>query len=60
MGLRFNRRKGLGNGWWVRLGKTGPSIGRRGRRGSLSLNRRGPGGSIRIAKGISWLFGRGR
>ena len=55
MPLRFARRKSLGNGWWVRLGKTGPSIGRRGKRVSGSLSRRGPSVSVRLAKELSWF-----
>jgi hypothetical protein len=55
MPFRFSRRKSLGNGWWVGLGKTGPSIGRRGRRVSGSLSSRGPSVSVRLAKGVSWF-----
>ncbi len=58
MGFRFSRRKSLGRGWWIGLSKSGPSIGRRGRRGGVSLNRRGAGGSLRIAKGLSYIFRR--
>lgn len=58
MGFRFQRRKSLGRGFWVGASKRGPSVGRRGRRGSVSVNRRGAGGSLRILKGLSYLFGR--
>jgi hypothetical protein len=60
MGFRFYRRKSLGRGLWVGLSKSGPIIGRRGRRGGVSLNRRGVGGSVRIMRGLSYLFGRRR
>ena len=58
MPLRFSRRKSLGNGLWAGLSKSGPSIGRRGRRGSVSLSRRGPSLSVRLAKGLSYVFRR--
>jgi hypothetical protein len=58
--FRFSRRKSLGRGLWVGLSKSGPSIGRRGRRVSLSANRRSAGGSVRLMKGLSYLFGRRR
>jgi hypothetical protein len=58
VGFPFSRRKALGRGLWV--GLSGPSVGRRGRRVSLSLNRRGAGGSVRLMKGLSYLFGRKR
>ncbi len=58
MGFRFHRRKSLGNGFWIGLSKSGPSFGRRGRRVSASVSRRGPSGSLRIAKGLSYLFRR--
>ena len=60
MGFRYSRRKGLGGGFWAGLSKSGPSFGRRGRRLSLSVGPRGPGGSVRIGKGLSYLFGRRR
>jgi len=53
--FRYSRRKSLGAGWWIGVGKTGPSIGRRGRRVSGSLSRRGPGVSVKLAKGLSWF-----
>lgn len=55
MPFRVHKRKSLGGGLWVGLGKSGPSIGRRGRRGSVSLSRRGPGVSVRLGKGLSWF-----
>ena len=58
MGFRFHRRKSLGRGLWAGLSKSGPSIGRRGRRGSVSLNRRGIGGSVRLMRGLSYIFRR--
>jgi hypothetical protein len=61
MGFRFYRRKSLGRGLWVGLGKSGPSVGRRGRRVSVSLgSRRKLGGSVRLGKGLSYLFGKKR
>lgn len=58
MGFRFQRRKSIGRGFWLGLGKSGPSIGRRGKRISGSFGSRGPRGSVRIMKGLSYLFGR--
>ncbi|HEX8101554.1 MAG TPA: hypothetical protein VF533_03005 [Solirubrobacteraceae bacterium] len=58
MPFRFSRRKSLGNGFWVGLSKSGLSLGRRGRRGSVSVSRRGVGGSIRLMKGLSYVFRR--
>lgn len=58
MAFRFYRRKSLGRGLWVGLSKSGPTVGRRGRRGSLSVNRRGVGGSARIMRGLSYIFRR--
>jgi hypothetical protein len=60
MGFRYQRRRSLGNGFWVGLSKGGPSVGRRGRRGSVSMSRRGPRASVRIAKGLSYIFGNRR
>ena len=60
MPFRFSRRKSLGRGLWLGLSKSGPSIGRRGRRISVSANRRGAGGSVRLMKGLSYLFGKRR
>lgn len=61
MGLRVNRRIGLGKGFSLNVGKTGVGLGKRGRRGSLSANTRGrAGGSVRLLRGVSWMFGRRR
>lgn len=60
MSFRVNRRVPLGKGTYVNLGKRGVSAGRRGKHGSLSVGPKGPGGSVRVMRGISWLFGRGR
>jgi hypothetical protein len=58
VGFRIYRRKSLGKGLWAGVSKSGVSFGRRGRRLSGSVGRRrGPGGSVRIMKGISYLFG---
>jgi hypothetical protein len=56
MPFRFHRRKSLGNGFWVGLSKSGPSIGRRGKRTSVSLGRRGPSFSVRLMKGLSYFL----
>lgn len=58
MPLRYSRRKSLGNGFWVGMSKSGLSIGRRGRRGSVSLSRRGVSASVRLLKGLSYVFRR--
>jgi len=58
MPFRFHTRKSLGKGFWVGLSRSGPSFGRRGRRGSVSVNRRGVGGSIRLLRGLSYVFRR--
>lgn len=58
MGLRINRRIGLGRGVGVNLGRTGASVTRRSALGSIGLGRRGLHGSIRLARGISWRWGR--
>jgi hypothetical protein len=58
MGFRVSRRKSLGGGLWVGLSKSGPSIGRRGRRASVSLGSRGPSLSVRLLKGLSYVFRR--
>ena len=60
MGLRFYRRKSIGPGLWASVSKSGVSVGRRGRRVSASVGSRGAAGSIRLAKGLSYLFGRRR
>jgi hypothetical protein len=58
MPFRFYRRKSLGGGLWVGLSKSGLSAGRRGRRVSGSVGSRGPRGSIRLLKGLSYFFKR--
>jgi hypothetical protein len=60
MPFRFYRRKSLGRGFWLGVGKCGPSLGRRGRRGSVSVNRRGVGGWVRLMRGLSYVFRRRR
>jgi uncharacterized protein DUF4236 len=60
MGLRFYRRKSLGTGVWLGASKSGLSLGRRGRRGSVSVGSRGAGGSVRLLKGLSYVFRRKR
>jgi hypothetical protein len=45
---------------WAGLSKSGVSVGRRGRFGSASINRRGLGGSVRLGKGMSYIFRRKR
>jgi hypothetical protein len=58
MGLRFYRRKSLGKGLWVGMSKSGLSAGKRGGRVSASVGRRGPSVSVRLAKGLSYIFRR--
>ena len=58
MPFRFSTRKSLGRGFFVGLSRSGPSVGRRGERGSVSLGRRGVSGSVRLFKGLSWVFRR--
>ena len=56
MPFRFSRRTSLGSGFWIGLSKSGVSAGRRGRRMSASIGRRGPSASVRLAKGLSYIF----
>lgn len=58
MGLRINRRIGLGKGASLNLGKRGVSVTKRGMRGSVGFGRAGGRGSVRIMRGVSWLFGK--
>jgi hypothetical protein len=58
MGFRFYRRKSLGSGFWAGVSKSGVSVGKRGRGASLSLNRRGLGGSVQLGRGLSYIFRR--
>jgi hypothetical protein len=57
MGLRFHRRRSIAKGFWIGVGKSGPSVGRRKGRFSASISRRGPRGSVRLAKGVIYVFG---
>ena len=54
MPFRFYRRKSFGKNW-IGLGKSGPSVGRRGKRVSVSMSKRGPRVNIRLGKGLSWF-----
>jgi hypothetical protein len=56
MGLRFYRRKSLGRGFWLGLSKSGLSLGRRGKPASASIGSRGAGGSLRLMRGLSYVF----
>jgi hypothetical protein len=56
MPFRFSWRKGLGGGFWVGLSKGGVTAGRRGRRVSISVGRRGPQASVRLLEGLSYAF----
>ena len=60
VGFRFYRHRSLGSGFWAGLSKSGVSVGKRGRGGSLSLGGRGHGGSVRLGKGLSYVFRRKR
>jgi hypothetical protein len=53
--FRFHRRRNLGKGFWVGLSKSGISAGRRGKRVSVSANRRGAGFSVKLLKGLSYF-----
>ncbi len=55
MSLNYRRRISTGRNSWWNLSKSGASVSRRA--GRLTLNSRG-GGSFRIAKGLSFRFGR--
>ncbi|MEA2380772.1 MAG: hypothetical protein QOH72_743, partial [Solirubrobacteraceae bacterium] len=52
MPFRFSRRKSLGGGLWIGVSRSGLSAGRRGRRISASVSRRGPRASVRLLKGL--------
>jgi hypothetical protein len=58
MPLRVSRRRSLGGGFWVGISKSGLSVGRRGRRVSVSASGRGVTTSVRLLKGVSYLFRR--
>jgi hypothetical protein len=55
--FRFQRRQSLGKGLWVGLSKSEPSLGRRGKRASVSVRRRGPRASLRLFRALSYVFG---
>ncbi len=57
VGLNYRRRIRLGRNSWVNVSKIGASLSSR--RGCLTFNSRG-GGSVRIARGLSYRFGRRR
>jgi uncharacterized protein DUF4236 len=57
MGFSYRRRIRLGRGSWMNVSKGGASLSSR--RGCLTLNSRG-GGSVRVARGLSYRFGRRR
>jgi hypothetical protein len=58
MPFRYYKRKSLGNGFWVGMSKSGMSAGRRGRHASTSVGPRGPRLSVRLLKGLSYIFKR--
>jgi hypothetical protein len=58
MGFRFSRRRSVGRGFWVGVSKRGVSGGRRGRRFSASIGRQLPRASVRLLKGLSYIFKR--
>ena len=58
MPFRFSTRKSLGKGFFVGLSRSGPSVGRRGRRGTVSVGRHGITGSVRLLRGLSYVFRR--
>lgn len=57
MGLRLNKRVKIGRGLTANIGKSGVSVSKRGNRGSV--NSRGTG-SVRLMRGVSWMFGKRR
>jgi hypothetical protein len=57
MGFRFSRRIPIGKLFSVNLSKSGVSLSAR--KGRVSVNSRG-GGSIKVAKGLSYRFGKTR
>ena len=58
MPFRYSRRKSLGKGFWIGLSGSGLSAGRRGKRISAAVSRRGPSVSIRLLKGLSYVLRR--
>jgi hypothetical protein len=57
MPMNYRRRVSTGRSSWLNLSKSGASASKR--VGRLTLNSRG-GGSLRIAKGLSFRFGKRR
>jgi hypothetical protein len=57
MGLSYRKRISLGKLFSLNISKSGVSV--TARKGPLSLNTRG-GGSVKIAKGLSYRFGKRR
>lgn len=55
MGLQYRRRKNLGLGTILNVSKRGASVSKR--VGRVTVNSRG-GGSVRIAKGLSFRWGK--
>jgi hypothetical protein len=56
MGLRYQRRKNLRGGMFVTLGMRGPRIGVRRGRATGSIGASGPSFTVRLARGLSYLF----
>jgi len=56
MGLRISRRVSLGDGWHVNVARRGVSLSKRTAAGTVRVGRRGVGGSVRIARGVSWRW----
>lgn len=57
MGFRISKRVRLGKGTGLNISKSGASVSKK--VGRVTLNSRGTG-SIRIAKGVSFRFGKKR
>ncbi|MCU1430616.1 MAG: hypothetical protein JWL83_4616 [Actinomycetia bacterium] len=57
MAFNYRRRVKLGRNNWMNVSKGGASLSSRS--GCLTLNSRG-GGSVRIARGLSYRFGKRR
>lgn len=55
VGLSYRRRKRVGQNTWLNVSTHGASVSRR--VGRVTFNSRG-GGRIRIAKGLSFRFGK--
>lgn len=54
MPFQYRKRKSLGKGVGLNLSKSGVSVSKRGKRGSVTMGRKGPSASVRIMKGLSW------